>query len=111
MIGKFHGRLILLDRCKGQKYAWKICLRIQCTCITVNVCGPLFTLYMYMQVPNLCWRDVVPEMDYEGFHLSSPDGLSIIMTAYTAGSKDPFPIDMIYGPWVHTSGQVMMLVK
>lgn len=77
----------------------------------MNVCGPLFTLYMYMQVPNLCWRDVVPEMDYEGFHLSSPDGLSIIMTAYTAGSKDPFPIDMIYGPWVHTSGQVMMLVK
>ena len=45
-------------------------------------------------------------MDYEGFHLSSPDGLSIIMTAYTTGSKDPFPIDMIYGPWVHTSGQV-----
>ncbi len=48
----------------------------------------------------------MPEMDYEGFHLSSPDGLSIIMTAYTTGSKDPFPIDMIYGPWVHTSGQV-----
>lgn len=66
-------------------------------------------VYIYSfisQVPNLCWRDVVPEMDYEGFHLSSPDGLSIIMTAYTAGSKDPFPIDMIYGPWVHTSGQV-----
>ena len=45
-------------------------------------------------------------MDYEGFSLPSPSGLSIIMTTFNVASKDPFPIDMIYGPWVHTKGQV-----
>ena len=54
----------------------------------------------------MCWRDVIPEMDYEGFSLPSPSGLSIIMTTFNVASKDPFPIDMIYGPWVHTKGQV-----
>ena len=45
-------------------------------------------------------------MDYEGFYLHSPEGLSIIMTAFNLGCKDPFPIEMIYGPWDHTKGQV-----
>ena len=75
-------------------------------CILLTHC--YLNVFFKLQVPNLCWRDVVPEMDYEGFHLPSLEGLSIIMTAYTAGSKDPFPIDMIYGPWVHTSGQVIV---
>lgn len=45
-------------------------------------------------------------MDYEGFYVPSTEGLNIIMTAFNVGSKDPFPIEMIYEPWIHTKGQV-----
>jgi CCR4-NOT transcription complex subunit 1 len=66
----------------------------------------VFATALQSLVPNLCWRDVVPEMDYEGFHVPTTEGLNIIMTAFNIGSKDPFPIEMIYEPWIHTKGQL-----
>ena len=54
---------------------------------------------------------MIPELDYEGFFLNSPDGLSIIMTAFNIGCRDPFPIEMIYLPWVHTRGQVGIICE
>ena len=44
-------------------------------------------MFYSSQVPSLCWRDVIPELDYKGFHLPSPEGLSIVITAFNTACR------------------------
>ena len=58
------------------------------------------------QVPNLPWHEVINELDYPGFYIPSPEGLSLIMTAYNMCCKDNFPMGLVFLLWVNKKGQV-----
>lgn len=59
-----------------------------------------------IQAPHLIWRDVVAELDHQGFIIQTKAGLRLIIQALFRGISDAFPIDLIYKPWKNTEGQV-----
>lgn len=60
--------------------------------------------------PHLNWRDVVAELDHQGFYIGCKQGLCLIVQALSKALTDPFPIDLIYRPWKNTEGQVSQML-
>ena len=58
------------------------------------------------QVPNMPWRELILHLDYPGFILPSPEGLSLIMTAYNMACREPFPLECVHLAWANPRGQV-----
>ena len=68
-------------------------------------------LWWSFQAPHLNWRDVVAELDHQGFTITGKPGLKLVGQALTKALTDAFPIDLIYKPWKNTEGQVSHLVS
>lgn len=69
-------------------------------------CITFWTDNVRLQSPNLSWRDVVAELDYPGFYVSSKKGLMLLMKGLIQGLQDIFPVEYIYKPWKNSEGQV-----
>ena len=54
------------------------------------------------------WREVILHLDYPEFYLDSPEGLSLIFTAFKSVSREPFPLETIYLGWSCTRGQLSL---
>lgn len=63
-------------------------------------------------LPALRWRDVVAELDYPSFSVTSRDGFLLLMTALVRGLREsPFPVELIYQRWKNAEGQLSFVAQ
>ena len=62
-----------------------------------------------LQAPGVQWTEVVKELDYAGFVVSSKAALSTLVQALHAGLGAAFPIGHLYSVWRNKEGQVSHL--
>jgi hypothetical protein len=61
------------------------------------------------RIPALSWREVIAQLDYQGFDLVGVDGLDLIVRAYRRAEAKPFPMDLLFRPWTNTTGQLSIM--
>ena len=69
----------------------------------------IFVQALQSLLPNLNWREVILWLDYPEFHLSSPDGLNLIVSAFKLATRDTFPLECFYLSWRNTQGHLSLL--
>ncbi|CAF0747026.1 unnamed protein product, partial [Didymodactylos carnosus] len=56
--------------------------------------------------PNMNWKDVLKEMDYNGFIIKDRQSLVLIVNAFKRALPDGIPIDLLYTRWHNAEGQL-----
>eukprot|EP01114_Cavostelium_apophysatum_P013415 TRINITY_DN3247_c0_g1_i5.p1 TRINITY_DN3247_c0_g1~~TRINITY_DN3247_c0_g1_i5.p1 ORF type:complete len:2234 (+),score=701.16 TRINITY_DN3247_c0_g1_i5:75-6776(+) len=58
---------------------------------------------------QLDWTLVMKNLDHPGFQISDSKGLVTIIQIWRKASKDPFPLDVLFGRWTNSVGQFSFL--
>ncbi|CAF0872020.1 unnamed protein product, partial [Didymodactylos carnosus] len=56
--------------------------------------------------PNMNWKDVLKELDYNGFIIKDRQSLILIVNAFKRALADGIPIDLFYTRWHNAEGQL-----
>ncbi|XP_013418035.1 CCR4-NOT transcription complex subunit 1 [Lingula anatina] len=70
----------------------------------------VFVQVVHDMGPHINWREVVSELDHEGFLVLGKPGLRLLVQALFRGLRgDVFPVEYIYRTWKNTEGQLSWL--
>ena len=59
--------------------------------------------------PKLSWQYVVKHLDHVDFKVFDSRGFGLIVSTYRTATKQPFPVDYLFGLWHNTSAQLSLL--
>ncbi|XP_048577201.1 CCR4-NOT transcription complex subunit 1 isoform X2 [Nematostella vectensis] len=66
----------------------------------------IFIQVLKERIPMMSWQQVLLELDYPGFKVTSVEGLKLLMAACQLGLQEAFPMELLYRNWSNTEGQL-----
>ncbi|XP_070201958.1 CCR4-NOT transcription complex subunit 1-like isoform X11 [Littorina saxatilis] len=64
--------------------------------------------------PSLDWKEVVGQLDHQGFLVTGKKGLRLLVQGLLRGlqlSNESFPVQYIFRPWSNTEGQLSFIIQ